>query len=774
MFQRRVETILLTSIVLPGIVGCGLSCPDATDSEVRSCIGQVTAPGTQIISDGDAYDGYVGVSTHSIVAVVRDGQAFLYHPDVGAADLSEETSRRAVGAFLLQAARDDDDGISKAINLRALDIGQSTRLSTGVTVRRVGNTTYEATNSKRRWVAIKRGEVDAPVFIPPRATYGTVSIYEWSQIVDADFHLETTAEFSVQAEAIETFGAVSRAMLQPAILPFVIASASVPLDKDPILFMRLNALDFEQVVVDGVFKIIGVVPGGDCANSVLRRPFVGIFETIGIEMLTGDEGLAEDFAQQLTADFIQDVAQCGCEASVYCLPLSKLLNILAAGSWIIDEGLLAQWDILHNDAYASLDVTDPPQDTDDDGIPDDRDDCRYAYNPSQNDRDRDDVGDACDDCPDDPNKTLPGDCGCGHPEILACGDEPDSDDDGIPDNEDGCPLDPNKSTPGDCNCGVAEGTCRADVSDLALAGLAVTWSSGSARTFLACSFNIINHGPTALSSEGIFVEYFLSDDTAFGDGDDRKIGDTGFTVSIPSGAIYTINLNSTGLSNMTRDWTPDRVPDASYYLFAEVQISDGSPFDPASTNDHGGIPGTINSSGSGDPSNSCQYAFDGECDDGRAGSVTSLCAVGTDSADCTEFGTGLSADFSEQTIAGTISISVGQTFRWNDFYQIWRIESSGGGFTGSFNSPSGGTYQLVVDHTSSAYDRCPGGGYSPVTIRVNGTTVAECWDPAANNGGTHGSAIDEWTIHLNPGANTMEWAACNLCTHYWIRAIEIR
>jgi hypothetical protein len=32
--------------------------------------------------------------------------------------------------------------------------------------------------------------------------------------------------------------------------------------------------------------------------------------------------------------------------------------------------------------------------------------------------------------------------------------------------------------------------------------------------------------------------------------------------------------------------------------------------------------------------NSCQFAFDGECDDGRAGSVTSICSLGTDSADC--------------------------------------------------------------------------------------------------------------------------------------------
>ena len=32
--------------------------------------------------------------------------------------------------------------------------------------------------------------------------------------------------------------------------------------------------------------------------------------------------------------------------------------------------------------------------------------------------------------------------------------------------------------------------------------------------------------------------------------------------------------------------------------------------------------------------NSCEYAYDGECDDGRYGAVSNACATGTDTADC--------------------------------------------------------------------------------------------------------------------------------------------
>ena len=70
---------------------------------------------------------------------------------------------------------------------------------------------------------------------------------------------------------------------------------------------------------------------------------------------------------------------------------------------------------------------------------------------------------ACDGCPDDPEKTEPGVCGCGI-------EDADSDGDGTMDCIDDCPSDPYKTRPGICGCGIqdtdTDGDGFLDCSDL--------------------------------------------------------------------------------------------------------------------------------------------------------------------------------------------------------------------------------------------------------------------------------------------------------------------
>ncbi|MCB0319287.1 MAG: hypothetical protein KDD60_00095 [Bdellovibrionales bacterium] len=73
-----------------------------------------------------------------------------------------------------------------------------------------------------------------------------------------------------------------------------------------------------------------------------------------------------------------------------------------------------------------------------------------------------DIGFAVDQCPNDPNKTEPGICNCGQPDV-------DSDGDGKYDCQETCPFDPKKDKPGQCGCGKedtdTDGDGTADCND---------------------------------------------------------------------------------------------------------------------------------------------------------------------------------------------------------------------------------------------------------------------------------------------------------------------
>ena len=83
---------------------------------------------------------------------------------------------------------------------------------------------------------------------------------------------------------------------------------------------------------------------------------------------------------------------------------------------------------------------------------DDGDNC---VNEETCDADDDGTSDCLDECPDDPDKTEPGQCGCGTPDT-------DSDGDGTADCDDNCPEDPKKTEPGECGCGVSDGDSDGD------------------------------------------------------------------------------------------------------------------------------------------------------------------------------------------------------------------------------------------------------------------------------------------------------------------------
>jgi uncharacterized repeat protein (TIGR03803 family) len=134
------------------------------------------------------------------------------------------------------------------------------------------------------------------------------------------------------------------------------------------------------------------------------------------------------------------------------------------------------------------------------------------------------------------------------------------------------------------------------------------------------------------------------------------------------------------------------------------------------------------------------------------------------------------AEFTTPTIqTANMTITPGAYFSYNtNFPGSWDIAAVSFGFVGTFDVPATGTYRLTVNHQTSAAASCPGGGYSPVNIYINGTQIASNFDPAQQSGGSLAEVTNSWLISATAGVdNTLKWAAGPLCSRYWIEGIQI-
>jgi len=139
---------------------------------------------------------------------------------------------------------------------------------------------------------------------------------------------------------------------------------------------------------------------------------------------------------------------CNDDGAGACAPGAELSLVLAPGVYLVRVASAAP--------AGAFTLTWSQADSDGDGALDCVDDCPLdplKTTPGQCgcgfvdlDADGDAVADCVDGCPADPLKIAPGQCGCGVVEL-------DSDLDGVADCVDGCPLDPLKLTPGACGCG---------------------------------------------------------------------------------------------------------------------------------------------------------------------------------------------------------------------------------------------------------------------------------------------------------------------------------
>ncbi|MCK4393250.1 hypothetical protein KAX17_10140 [Candidatus Bipolaricaulota bacterium] len=141
-------------------------------------------------------------------------------------------------------------------------------------------------------------------------------------------------------------------------------------------------------------------------------------------------------------------------------------------------------------------------------------------------------------------------------------------------------------------------------------------------------------------------------------------------------------------------------------------------------------------------------------------------------------GSGLAfLDFSLLPSGSTVrqSIDEWRAQGWTEGAECLQLVRAGGYLEVAFDAPSGSGTHLTITHRSAYAPGCQGKGFAPVTITVNGTSIARSYAPSAAGFYPNAFTTDTWEVSrwVTPGRNRIRITAGRLCSVYKIRRIEV-
>jgi hypothetical protein len=344
-----------------------------------------------LIYQGQVLTGDVEVPADTLLTVAKGEEAYLYHPDLGDVELSEETSRWAMAHFLLDFDTQGPTQAKSSFRLtKTVKAGDELTLA-GVKLKinvKDNNVFWlTASNNTKRWVAVKSGDAASPWYIPPRNNRLETNVLRllnrnapWLKGKGISL-ASTKSGIKVQVgTTVEVFGAWMRSPISG-----LNATTQTAMEKDSELAIRLNRIDFIYIYLEVMRVVVGAVVLIECGD-ILVDGIGGVLEGTIIGMMTGDRDIWNQFALRATQDMGHAAIGCLVQLAATALTGPIGAGITTAGGLIVD--LLNAWalfredimegafnDVIIYDAYASepLEEEDQDEDQDEDGVPSARD-----------------------------------------------------------------------------------------------------------------------------------------------------------------------------------------------------------------------------------------------------------------------------------------------------------------------------------------------------------------------------------------------------------------
>jgi hypothetical protein len=281
------------------------------DGYVGYLKGEVMAPSATLIHQGEEHEERLSVSGNSLIAIRKDGQIYFFHPALGNAPLTDETSQRALGYFMAGVLGDsniDDRAPSFARNAssatKMLPAGGTIRLDTGIDIAYRDSNTIKATNRYLRWTVLKESNIDGSrgpheklYFLAPAGSPIPTNVFDviFSRLdLQASYYglLDGPTSRTVPQPAtdtrMETYGSFIRFM---PLLPTALLGDSWRFSdiNDVSLFADLNVLDGIELAMEGIKQFASGTWPEACTDALVVDVGLDSLKTLAVLLTTASD-----------------------------------------------------------------------------------------------------------------------------------------------------------------------------------------------------------------------------------------------------------------------------------------------------------------------------------------------------------------------------------------------------------------------------------------------------------------------------------------------------